>query len=332
MSVTIHDVARLAGVSHTTVSWAIHDSPNISAATKEKVYKAIEELNYHPNYSARSLVNGKTGTIAVVANFFSSYFEMEILKGIEQGLRSRKTNYSINLFSTLEQHEKTLSNIIYEKRADAVILLSISPSPKICELYKTSEIPLIVIDESAPDAVVMSLNNFEGAYKATELLINSGKHNFGLVLGDDEELGLSQYERKRGFIQALTDHNIDFDESHIFSISDYYFEEGQIIFKRMERIAPDINAIFCAAGDIVATGIMLEAKKSNKRIPDDLAIIGYDDYISSAITSPSLSTVRQPLSQVGKDAYLSILKLLNKEELDPNQLCYSPMVIRREST
>ena len=82
MSVTIHDVARLAGVSHTTVSWAIHDSPNISAATKEKVYKAIEELNYHPNYSARSLVNGKTGTIAVVANFFSSYFEMEILKVI----------------------------------------------------------------------------------------------------------------------------------------------------------------------------------------------------------------------------------------------------------
>jgi len=332
MSVTIHDVAKLAGVSHTTVSWAIHDSPNISSATKEKVYKAIKELNYHPNYTARSLVNGKTGIIAVVANFFSSFFEMEILKGIEQGLRFKESKYTINLFSTLGKNQETLSNIIFEKRADAVILLSISPNEEVCKLYQENEIPLIVIDESAADAVVMDLNNYEGAYKATELLINSGKRNFALILGDDDELGLSQAERKRGFIQALSDNNIPFDESHIFSISDYYFEEGQVIFKKIEKKAPEIDAIFCAAGDIVATGFMLEAKKSGRKIPEDLVIVGYDDYISSAMTSPSLSTVRQPLAQIGKDAYLSILKLLNKEEVDISKLTYPPVLIRRESS
>ena len=148
MSVTIHDVAKRAGVSHTTVSWVIHDSPNISQATKEKVLKAIEELDYHPNYSARGLVNGTTGIVAVVANFFSSYFEMEILKGIEQGLRTDKSNYSINLFSTQSHHEETLSQLVLEKRADAVILLSISPSLQICELYKKHNVPLSVIRES----------------------------------------------------------------------------------------------------------------------------------------------------------------------------------------
>lgn len=332
MSVTIHDVAKLAGVSHTTVSWAIHDNPCISPATKEKVLKAIETLDYHPNFIARGLVNGKTGIIGVVANFFSSFFEMEILKGVEQGLRTNKSNYSINLFSSLEQHEKILSNIVLEKRADAVILLSISPTQKVCELYKKNNIPLIVIDESAPDAIELSLNNYDGAYKATKLLIDTGKKEFALVLGDKDNLGLSQYERKRGFLQALSDHNIPFDDSHIFFISDYYFEEGQIIFKRMERLFPNIDAIFCAAGDIVAAGIMLEAKKANKSIPGNVAIIGYDDFIASAITSPSLSTIHQPLAQIGKDAYVMALKLLNKEKFDKSEFIYTPTLVRREST
>ena len=332
MSITIHDVAKRAGVSHTTVSWVIHDNPSISQATKDKVLKAIEELDYHPNFSARGLVNGSTGIIGVVANFFSSYFEMEILKGIEQGIRTSKSHYFINLFSTLEQNEKTLSKIVLEKRADAVILLSISPSAKVCELYKKNGIPLIVIDESAPDAVEMSLNNYEGAYKATELLIHSGKKNFVLVLGDEENMVLCQYERKRGFIQALMDNNIPFDDSHIFFITDYYFEEGQVAFKRMERLFPETDAVFCAAGDIVATGIMLEAKKSGKSIPKEMAIIGYDDFIASAMISPSLTTVHQPLTQIGKDSYLTILRMLNKEDLGTREFVYSPFLVRREST
>ncbi len=332
MSITIHDVAKRAGVSHTTVSWVIHDSPNISQATKERVLKAIEELNYHPNFSARGLVNGTTGIVAVVANFFSSYFEMEILKGIEQGLKSDKNNYSINLFSTQSQDEKILSQLVLEKRADAVILLSISPSPQICELYKKNNVPLVVVDESAPDAIEINLNNYEGAYRATELLIHSGKTKFVLVLGGRNSIDFSQYERKRGFMQALQDNNIDFDESRIFFISNYYFEEGQVVYKNMETLFPDTDAIFCAAGDIVATGIMLEIKKAGKEIPKDISIIGYDDFIASSMTNPSLTTVHQPLTQIGKDSYATVLKLLNKDETVPREMSYSPFLVRREST
>ena len=332
MSVTIHDVAKLAGVSHTTVSWAIHDNPSISRGTKERVLKAIKELDYHPNAIARGLVNGKTGIIGVVANFFSSFFEMEIIKGIEQGLKTNKAHYSVNLFSTMEHREDTLCKIVLEKRADAVILLSISPTQKVCELYKRNNIPLIVVDESAPDAIEMGLNNYEGAYNATELLINTGKRNFAIVKGDSKNIDLSQNERKRGFIQALKDNGIPFDDSHVFYISDYYFEEGQIVFKKIEKNFPDIDGIFCAAGDVVATGIMLEAKKANKSIPKELAIVGYDDFVASALVTPSLSTVHQPLNKIGKDAYLTALKLLNNEPIDWEELKYTPTLIRREST
>ena len=133
-------------------------------------------------------------------------------------------------------------------------------------------------------------------------------------------------------MQALQDNNIDFDESRIFFITNYYFEEGQVVYKNMETLFPDTDAIFCAAGDIVATGIMLEIKKAGKEIPKDISIIGYDDFIASSMTNPSLTTVHQPLTQIGKDSYATVLKLLNKDETVPREMSYSPFLVRREST
>lgn len=332
MSITIHDVAKKAGVSHTTVSWVIHDRPEITEETKAKVLKAIEELNYHPNYLARSLVRGKTNTIAIVATFFSSTFEMEILKGIEQSINSLKSSYAITLFSTMGQHEKVLSDIVYSKRADGVILMSISPSEKIVELYKANNVPLMVIDEEGHGAIEVKLDNFQGAYLATEHLIKSGRTKLSIVLGDGGNLGLSQMERKKGFLQAIKDNNLTFNEQNVFYISDYYFEEGQIVFKRMSRTAPDTDGIFCAAGDVVATGIMLEARKQSLKIPDDLSIIGYDDIISSALIDPPLTTIRQPLVQIGRNSYETLIHVLEKgsaEGLD--KLVYESQLIDRSS-
>jgi len=131
MSVTIHDVAKRAGVSHTTVSWTIHDHPGITEATKKKVFKAIEELDYHPNYLARSLVKGKTNTIAVIANFFSSPFEMEVLKGLEQGANNQKKPYfSLNNAVVLHEvdFQVLLALLFYFLDGYFVVLLFLFPS------------------------------------------------------------------------------------------------------------------------------------------------------------------------------------------------------------
>ena len=332
--VTIKDVAQLAGVSHTTVSLALRNSPSITEDTKAKVIAAAKQLNYHPNHLARSLVSGKTYVIGVVANFFSSTFEMEIMKGIEQSIRSTETEYVINLFTTLGKNEQVLTDICLGKHADGVILLSISPSPEIVKLYKENNCPMIVIDEQAEGAIEIVMDNYHGAYVATEHLINSGRKNLALVLGDSnrEELGLSQKERKEGFLQAIKDHGLSVSEKNIFYIEDYYFEEGQVVFKRMQRHSSEIDGIFCAAGDIVASGIILEAKTEHISIPHDISIVGYDDVMSSSLIDPPLTSVRQPLFQIGKNGYARMVRLLEgTEEYKPNKFVYEPQLITRSS-
>ncbi|MBR6084258.1 MAG: LacI family DNA-binding transcriptional regulator [Spirochaetales bacterium] len=332
--VTIKDVAQLAGVSHTTVSLALRNSPSITEDTKAKVLAAAKQLNYHPNHLARSLVSGKTYVIGVVANFFSSTFEMEIMKGIEQSIRSTETEYVINLFTTLGKNEQVLTDICLGKHADGVILLSISPSPEIVKLYSENNCPMIVIDELAEGAIEIVMDNYHGAYVATEHLINAGRKNLALVLGDSnrEELGLSQRERKEGFLQAVKDHGLIFSEKNIFYIEDYYFEEGQVVFKRMQRYGSDIDGIFCAAGDIVASGIILEAKTEHVSIPRDISIVGYDDVMSSSLIDPPLTSVRQPLFQIGKNGYARMVRLLEgTEEYKPNKFVYEPQLIPRAS-
>jgi len=302
--------------------------------TKKKVMEAAKQLNYHPNHLARSLVSGKTYVIGVVANFFSSTFEMEILKGIEQSIRSTETEYVINLFATLSKNDQVLTDICLGKHADGVILLSISPSPEVVRLYNENKCPMIVIDEQAEGAIEITMDNYHGAYMATEHLINSGRRNLALVLGDStrEELGLSQKERKDGFLQALKDNGLRFNSRNVFYIEDYYFEEGQIVFKRMQRYGYDIDGIFCAAGDIVASGIMQEAKTMHVKIPDDLSIIGYDDIFSSSLVDPPLTSVRQPLFQIGKNGYARMVRLLEgTEEYKPNKFVYEPQLIVRSS-
>ena len=213
--VTIKDVARLAGVSHTTVSLALRGSASITDETKEKVLKAAKQLNYHPNHLARSLVTKKTNVIGVVANFFSSNFEMEVLKGIEQSIRSMESDYMINLFATLEKNDQVLEDICLGRHADGVILLSISPSPEVIRLYQENNCPMIVIDEQAEGAIEITMDNYHGAYLATEHLINAGRRNLAIVLGDSnrDELGLSQKERKQGFLQAIKDHGLKFNQN-----------------------------------------------------------------------------------------------------------------------
>ncbi len=332
--ITIKDVARLAGVSHTTVSLALRGSASITDETKKKVMKAAKQLNYHPNHLAKALVNGKTNVIGVVANFFSSNFEMEVLKGIEQSIRSMENDYMINLFATLEKNDQVLEDICLGRRADGVILLSISPSPEIIKLYNDNNCPMIVIDERAEGAIEITMDNYHGAYMATEHLINAGRRNLALVIGDSnrEELGLSQNERKQGFLQAIKDHGLTFNPKNTFFIEDYYFEEGQVVYKRMQRYGSNIDGVFCAAGDIVASGIMLEAKMEHVNIPRDLSIIGYDDVPSSSLIDPPLTSIRQPLFQIGKNGYARMVRFLEgKEEYKPNKLVYEPQLIVRSS-
>ena len=326
--VTLKDVAKLAGVSHTTVSLALRDSPSITEETKSIVRAAAKKLSYYPNHPARSLVNGKTNIIGIVSDGFSSFSKMEILRGIEQITRTTKSEYSINLFPTMSKNDQILSDICMGKRADGVILISINPSLDLIDLYKKNDCPMIVIDGKANGAIEISTDNTNGAFMATQHLLDSGRRNLALVSGAWN----GQEERKKGFIQALEASQIRFDQKMVFQIDENSQEEGQMIFKRIMDSGFSVDGIFCAAGDVSASGIMIEAKSEHISIPEKLSIVGYDDEPFSSMTMPSITTVTQPLFQIGRNGYSKIIRILEgKEKYKPDRFVYEPKLISRAS-
>lgn len=334
MGVTLEDVAKLAGVSHMTVSLVIRNDSRITPETREKVLKAIKELNYHPNYLARGLAGGKTNTIAIVATFFSSFFELNILKGIE--MQPDELQYNINQFTTrggYRNKKKVLLNIINSKRADAVIILNIKPSNDIIRLYKKNKIPIVLVEEEAKGVHIVKSDNFSGAKKATDYLIKKGRKNIGLVIGDYEAKYVSSSSRERfeGFKKSLEENGLKLDTKNIFKIEDYYFEDG---IKALEYYISEgikLDAIFCAAGDMVAMGIIKEAQKRKIKIPDDIALIGYDDIVVSEIVNPPLTTVRQPIEKMGSEAYKIAVNAVEGKYREPQKLVFEPELVIRES-
>lgn len=334
MRPTITDVAKRAGVSHTTVSWVIHDDPRITRETKDKVLQAIKELDYHPNMNARSLVRGKTNTIAVVTSFFSSYFEMTILKGMEQCEDSDLNSYQINLFSTRCDEERKigiLKEILYGKRADAVILLALGAPLKLQEEFIKMHMPLILVEAESPMAHVVKMDNLYGGRMAAEKLWNAGSRNPALVVGLPQDVsGDSAADRRSGFEAFLKEKGLELREERLYLLKNYYVEEGERAYRSLMEKDRSIDSIFCAAGDEVAFGIMRAALADGRRIPEDLFIIGYDDIPAASLVSPALSTIHQPIEIMGLSALeMAVGALKNPEPFQHKVLL--PQYISRQS-
>lgn len=336
VGVTIKDVAKLAGFSHTTVSMVIHDDPRITPETKKKVLKAIKELNYHPNYLARGLVQGKTNTIAIIASFFSSPFELNILKGIELQMNERESIYNLNQYATRGNDKiKTdlFYSILYGKRADAVIALNLKPEREVLKKYEKEHVPIVLIEEKMEGVPYVKSNNVKGAYIATEYLIKKGKKNIGFINGatEGEETGLSPIERLKGYQKALKDYHLPFQKENVVEIAYYYFEEGREAFNTFMQRKAAIDSIFCAAGDLVAIGFMAEARVKGISIPGDIALVGYDDMFMASLTHPALTTVKQPVMEMGVKAFDFAMDIIEKKASGVQTHILQPELVIRES-
>jgi len=330
MRVTIKDIAKKVGVTPATVSMVINNSPKISQETKEKVLKAIREMNYHPNYIGRSLVKGETNNIAVVASFFASLFALESVRGIEINLR--KTPYNLILYSTKgmdENEEDLLRRILYERRADGVIIISLKAKKELMEEFRKENVAAVFIEEIVEDFPTVKFNNIKAAYIATEHLIKNKRKNIGLIVGNK---GLNAEERLRGYKEALSHYNIDFDKDKVVEVVDYSFEDGEKALNILMEKNKKIDAVFCAAGDITAIGFMDAAKEKGIIIPDDIAIIGFDDIYLANLTTPGLTTIRQPITKMGMQAFDLLLDVIKGKEEDGKKIIsFEPELIIRES-
>jgi LacI family transcriptional regulator len=340
--ITIRDVAKSAKVSYVTVSNVINNTGRMSEKTKAKVLRVIEKLNFFPDLSARTLARGKSDAIAFISSYLSSPFVIAVLSGVEKRLfEMNKFKHSLEHYGTrgaTEIKENLLKNILYGKKADAVIMLTIKPEPKLMTEFKARQIPVILIENKAPGAHTVRIDNYSGSYAATEHLIKSGRKKILYLSGPmgpsayDEEDNPVVKDRLRGYMDALHEYNIEYDPKKVMQVIYFNQEEGMKAMDVIKHSALDVDAIFSGAGDLAALGVMKQAAKYGIKIPEDIALVGYDDIEVAGIMSPSLTTVRQPMQEMGKVAFDIAVRSLEKEPLKIQNIVLKPELIIREST
>ena len=335
---TIKDVAKLAGVSYNTVSYVVNGVDKVAAATRERVLKAIEELHYRPNKTARALVGGKADSIAFISTRFTSVFGMNILREIEDGvhLAGLSSNYDLIPFSTRgepEFKEQIIESIIYNRRADAIIMLGIKPGQENMSKLKKNGITVVLIDETMAGCNSVKCDNEKGAYLAAEYLINAGRRKIAYLGMSNAggETWPSITEREQGYKKAFSAKSIALNERLMFTVDNNYINEGSAMTQTLLKSNRDIDGIFCGAGDSTAIGAINAIKQAGLRVPQDIAVVGYDDIPVASVFTPSLTTVRQPVEKMGNEAFVMALEAMQGRLKEQKNLVFQPEFIKRES-
>ncbi|AGF57108.1 LacI family transcriptional regulator [Clostridium saccharoperbutylacetonicum] len=328
MSVTIKDIAKLANVSHTTVSRALNNSPYINEETKVKIKALAKELNYVPNYSAKSLVLLKSYVIGI---FFSSISEgtsdtffHEIIKGVNK-VMDKEYNLVIRGIDDYEY-----SHPIDNKNFDGIIVVSQSKNDdKFIKTILEKNIPTVVINRNIDDDKIINImsDDTKGSYDAVTYFIENNHKRIALIEGN-KEFESSSYRRK-GYIKALEDNNIPINEELIIS-GKYDLQSGYISMNKLLELDEKPTAVFCSNDDI-AVGAMKAISESGLSVPDDISIIGFDDSNFCNYVTPTLSSVKKDSLTMSKYGGTYILNLINNKEIDRNKVFIESKLVMRKS-
>ncbi len=308
--VTMLDIAKKAGVTKATVSLVLSGNKRISKDTKTKVLKIIKECNFIPNDSARKLALGRTNTIALIGPRFVGPFMSGVLSSLEE--KAAGTEFSVQPYSTMHSikfRDRIMGEILYARKADAVIMLTSAPPERYVKEYKRAGLPLILIENRMPGAHSITLDNRKASYEASRYLIKkygvkAGYVSASMSWGADSEPNPTVMERFRGYKDALREEGVKFDEGMTAEAPDYSFENGIEAFKKIYGYEKKVKSIFCACGDVAAYGVMSAAVKNKIKIPAQLAVMGYDDIFPlSTAAEPGITTITQNFREIGRIAF-----------------------------
>ena len=329
-NVTIKDVARLAGVSISTVSRVINDSKPVTDEVKQRVLDVIKETGYVPNPLARSLVTKKSKLIGVIVPEVSDSFVNEILNGIEAV--SKMYDYDILLVNTYSDKQQELDSIklLKTKQVEGIVMLSWILDEDHVNAMKESRIPAVYISKTARnyDIYTVSTSNEDATYDMTKYLIDCGHNDIALIMTSLEETILEK-ERRTGYERALRDNNIEVDDKLIkHGLTDY--EGGYNSMKELldDKILP--SAVF-VTGDEAAVGAINAIFDAGYNVPEDISVVGFNDTKLAKIYRPKLTTVYQPLFDMGAVSIRAIIKLINGETLEEKQIELPYQIMERES-
>jgi len=319
MTTNIYEIARRAGVSIATVSRAFSDNSAIREETRQRILQIAHELNYKPNPIARSLSTRKTDTIGVILPELVDEFFMDIIRGIDE--EAYRANRYVMVSSSHSQRNivETLMEFMNSGRVDGLILMAPQMHKDAVRILRKSKRPVVLLDscKDMDDVVCFSINNYQGAFTIIEHLINHGYKRIGMIQG--AEGNFDAEDRLRGYRDALMKNNLPVQNSLIVP-GDFRIKSGYYGFIRLMSQQEKPEAIF-AANDMMAVGAYEAAKTSNIKIPQDVAIVGFDDIFLSRLLSPRLTTVHVPIVELGSKATRYLLKMISGEVDAKTQFC-----------
>ena len=333
LSATIQDVAKKARVSVTTVSRVLNESPAVRPGTRESVLRAIKELGYSPNLLARSLKNRTSHTVGLVVDNIANPFFAEIAKGIEDLASSR--GYSLFLCNTDQSFSRGLNHLaVLQKRGvDGIIYSSVGLDAegvlpaRIQALHKDGVATVLIGQRAAglPSNVVLT-DDEQGAYQAVTHLIGLGHRRIAYVGGPDTYVNRL---RHAGYERACRDHGLAIDPA-LAVRSNFRVEGGQAATKDLLHDPVRPTAVFLA-NDLMAIGALQAARQAGLRVPQDLAVVGFDDISLASYLDPPLTTVRLPKYELGQQAMAKLLQIMAGESPGREVILPTELVVRRST-
>lgn len=327
---TMRQVAERAGVSPTTVSHVINQTRFVSAATQQRVLVAMKELGYRPNILARSLRRGETHTLGLILPDSANPFFAEIGRKIEEA--AFKENYSVILCNTEGDTAKELwyVDVLGKKQVDGIIFVGTGDQADSLLLLFDQEIPLVLVDRDLPEVEVDAVltDNLLGGQQATSHLIDLGHRRIGCITGPSHLTPSAQ--RVTGYRHALEDAGLPVDEG-LIKRGDFHPESGHTAALSLIALANAPTAIF-VCNDLMAIGVLFAAAEVGRRVPEDLSVVGFDDIELASYTIPSLTTISQPKSQIGRTAVKLLIERIADKSRPVQRVLLSTSLIQRRSS
>jgi DNA-binding LacI/PurR family transcriptional regulator len=311
---TIYDVAEYAGVGIGTVSRVLNESPSVRSETRQRVIEAIETLNYRPSPIARRLSLRKTLAIGVVVPFLTRPSVVERLRGIEAVVAESDYDLIVYNVETPARRDAYFLNIPPSNRVDGLIVISLRPSDEDILQWRSSAIPIILVDCNHPALHRVVIDDVAGGYLATAHLIELGHHRIAFA-GDPEETLFhfsSSHDRFLGYRQALADHGLSFDPT-FYQTGEHGRAPARDITLRLLSLEDPPTAVF-AASDTQALGVIEAARSVGLQIPGDLSVVGFDDVEVAEFLN--LTTVRQPLLESGRRGIELLLRAIDDPAME----------------
>lgn len=325
---TLEEVARRAGVSRATVSRVVNGSTTVAEPIREAVHRAVAELGYVPNLAARSLVTQRTDSIALVMPeaatrvFSDDQFFPGIIRGVSQELEAADKQLVLMLAGSPAGHER-VARYTTGRHVDGVLFASLHAADPLPARLARLGIPVVCSGRPLDDAPLpyVDVDHVGGVSRAVRHLLDSGRRRIATIAGPQDMV--AGIERLAGYRETVVAAGLP----ERVATGDFTRESGATAMRQLLAEHPDLDAVFVAS-DLMAQAALRTLREAGRRVPEDVAVIGFDDTETAAYTEPPLTTVRQPIQEIGRQMTRQLLRLAAGEPIEPAVVLPTELILR----